>query len=128
MYKTFTPKFPFASSLIVLVQHIPKEEISAYRKESFVELYAKLMERHRARAVSEAQGPETRRDPSERDAEAEEPRGSSRQKRRVEADCKNRDGEYIAGIFDNEVKMGLNLGTSFLEYFKSVLIGFCYDE
>ncbi|XP_037786418.1 uncharacterized protein LOC119582271 [Penaeus monodon] len=90
------------SSLIVLVQHIPKEEISAYRKESFVELYAKLMERHRARAVSEAQGPETHRDPNERDAEAEEPRGSFRQKRRVEADCKNRDGEYIAGIFDNE--------------------------
>ncbi|XP_047493150.1 uncharacterized protein LOC125041850 isoform X2 [Penaeus chinensis] len=97
------------SSLIVLVQHIPKEEISNYRKKSFMELYAKLMERHRARAVSEAQGPETRRDRDGRGAEAE-PQGSPRQKRLVGDGCKNRDGEYIAGIFDNEQQKEFVIG------------------
>ncbi|XP_063613434.1 receptor-type tyrosine-protein phosphatase epsilon-like isoform X1 [Penaeus indicus] len=75
------------SLLIVLVQHIPKEEISNYRKESFVELYAKLS-------------------------------GSPRQRRRVGGDdgCKNRDGEYIAGIFDYEQQKEFVIGDEDSDY------------
>lgn len=96
LFKTY-----FTSSLVVLVQHIPNEEISNYRKESFVELYAKLTKRHGANDKYEMPGPE-----KPRDAEGEELQGSPpRQKRRVGADCKNRDEEYIAGIVYNEVNV-----------------------
>ncbi|XP_042870403.1 receptor-type tyrosine-protein phosphatase S-like [Penaeus japonicus] len=98
------------SSLIILVQHIPKEEISNYRKESFVELYTKLWRRHQAGDSYRALDSDLPQDQNEMKAERKALDQSLRRKRQARGDCKSTEKEYIAGVFSNEQQREFVIG------------------